>query len=184
MALPAAATVVVAHTFEQMVAEASLVVKARVNQVQSSFNRAHTSIDTWVEVEVEESIKGTLTRGAPLLVRTPGGVVGEAGVHVAGAPAFRPGEQVVLFLERAGDDASTLVVQGLAAGKVTLEVDGDGTLRAMRDLSGLTFYDAQPGLTAPRGTLRTVARPEDLGAADAFIARLRKAARAAPGSAQ
>lgn len=63
------------------------------------------SIYTYVRVDVEEVLAGS---GVPesIIVKQLGGVVGRLGQYVGGAPAFRPGEEVVLFLTVRPRDAT------------------------------------------------------------------------------
>src|SRR5205814_2262958 len=77
-------------------------------------------ISTFTVVEVTEASKGA--PGKRLTVRQPGGEVGGIGQSVAGAARFAPGEEVVLFLERARDDATVFQVLSMSAGKVRLEM--------------------------------------------------------------
>jgi hypothetical protein len=65
-------------------------------------------------------------------VDVPGGILGRTGERVDGAPRLVAGEELILFLRRAGPE--TFVVAELAQGKFT--VDGD---QARPDLSRFTF---------------------------------------------
>jgi hypothetical protein len=172
VALPAAATVVIAQSYEEMARTSPVIVRAWVGQVQSAWNEGHTTIETYAEIRVTEVLKGKLKPGTILMIRNPGGVVGKVGARVEGTPAFQPGEEALLFLEPATDVANIWLVSGLAAGKITFAKSPlGGDLRAVRDVRGLAFYDRSAG--APK--YQKVSRPEDLGSADAFITRVRKA---------
>jgi hypothetical protein len=168
LALPAAATVVVAQTFEELSRSSPLVVRARVGQVQSVWSEHH-SIETWAEVQVREVLKGPATAGTTLMVRNPGGTVGGVGAYVAGSPQFAPGEDTVLFLEPARDAKGVWLVAAMAAGKVNFQRSKLGDVRAVRDLRGLTFYGRSDH------ALRAVEKLEDLGTPDELLARIRRA---------
>jgi hypothetical protein len=169
IALPAAATVVIAQTFEEMARTSPLVVRAKVGQVQSTWNERHTAIETWAELQVTEVLKGKTAIGGTLMVRNPGGIVGGIGTYVSGAPQFATGEDALLFLEPARDAQGVWLVSALAAGKVTFQHTPLGAVRAMRDLRGIAF--------AAKGAheMRRLEKIEDLGAPDEFLARIRKA---------
>ncbi len=170
LALPALAwaTVVVEMSFEELARKAPLVVRGTVGSVQASWDEGQRRIWTYAEVKVAEPLKG---RAAPtLLVKQPGGVVGPVGQAVAGTARFSPGEETVLFLEPAVDEPGAYVVLGLAAGKVDLE-KRLGQRLAVRRLFGLSF--AKPG----ERTVRPVNEVERLGTAEAFLERVRRAAK-------
>ncbi|MBX5480901.1 MAG: hypothetical protein IRZ16_03475 [Myxococcaceae bacterium] len=172
LALPldARATVVKAATFEELSAIVPVIVRGRVVAQQSRWDDAHRRIQTFTELQVTETLKGRV--GPTILVRQPGGIVGDIGQHVSGAARFELGDDVVLFLEHPGDDPNGFIVSGLAAGKVLLKRNALGELRAERDLRGIAFYavghDARP-------VVRDVHNVEDLGTAEQFLARIRAA---------
>jgi hypothetical protein len=168
IALPAFATVVIAQTMEELTRYSPLVVRGRVGQVQAMWNEERSTIETWAEVVPSEVIKGKATVGVPVMIRTPGGVLGNLGAHVSGAPRFQPGEDAVLFLEPARDAPDVWLVAALSAGKVSFTRNVLGEIRATRDLRGLTFYGS-------KGSLKILDKPEDLGTPETFLARIRAA---------
>jgi hypothetical protein len=168
IALPAAATVVIAQTMEQLAQYSPLIVRARVGQVQAMWNEEHGVVETWAEVVPTEVIKGKAVAGVPVMVRNPGGVLGNIGAQVSGAPHFESGEDTVLFLEPAADAPNVWLVAALSAGKVSFTPNVLGEVRAVRDLRGLTFY-------SPKGSLKVLQKPEDLGTPDVFLRRIRAA---------
>ncbi len=168
---PALGGVVQRQTIEEMTRSATVVVRGRVRQQQASWDADHRRIDTYTEVQVTEGYKGTAL--STVLVRQPGGVVGRIGQSASGAAAFTPGEEVILFLEPARDDPALFLPLALAAGKVQIDAKALGGPRAVRRLSGLAFYD--PGVRAP-DALRPL-DVEDLGPLEAFVQRVRAAAR-------
>lgn len=178
IALPFAAfgTVVIGQTFEQMTRDAPLIVIGVVGEQSARWDEDRRGISTWTELKVKETLKGKAP--AKLVVRQPGGVVGNIGAHVAGAARFEPGEEVLLFLEPPGDDASKLIVRGLSAGKVRLFTDALGRRRATRDLRGVAFW-TPPAEGAGEPVVRELGGIEELGDADAFVQRIRNAVKAA-----
>jgi hypothetical protein len=81
-------------SFEELAHRASAVARVRCLSVQSIWDR--NEIWTETQFEVLEREKGLL--GGLLTVRMLGGSIGNLHSHVDGVPAFRPGEEVYLFL--------------------------------------------------------------------------------------
>jgi len=116
---PAHATQILLQTPRQMGGNSELVVQARVRSTESRWNATHTKILTQIDLTVEEGFKGN----APSTLRVVqlGGVVDGVRMHVAGSLAWKPGEEVLLFLENArGGDYR---VAGFSQGKFLVERD-------------------------------------------------------------
>jgi hypothetical protein len=129
-AAPALAAEAYAVSVEDLARTSDAVVRGRVDgsvaELSDDKQRVYTTYDLRI---------GTTLRGrTPSVVRVmvPGGVVGRLGQRVDGAPSLGRGEDVVLFLKRAGPDA--YVVTGLAQGKFSVA----GAV-ARPDLSHLHF---------------------------------------------
>jgi hypothetical protein len=167
-ALPALASVVVAMSIEEMTQASPLVVRGRVGQIQVSWDEGERKIWTRAEIQVLEALKGRTE--ATLLVRQPGGEVGNKGQHVEGAGQFTTGEEGLFFLEPAADEPGTYTLYALAAGKVGFEKSKAGELRAVRRLEGLVFY-----APATKKVVTPVTQHEDLGTPESFVARVKKA---------
>jgi len=92
----------------------------------------------WTESEIQvlESHKGALRRGAVVQVRQPGGIHGRIGMRVAGAAQFKRSERVLVFL-RPVDGYNVPV--GMGQGKFEIYTDRAGMRRGRRDLSGISF---------------------------------------------
>jgi len=177
LAGPARGATVLRLSFEELTERSDAVVRGRVVGSTPKMNAAAGRISTFTEVQVIEAIKGA--PGKRVTVQQPGGVVGGIGQSVAGAAKFAPGEEVVLFLARAPDDASVFQVLGMSAGKVRLEKKLD-SLRAVRDLDGIAFVDPPaPKRPAGQAPAVRVLSSEDLGDASQFLGRLKAAARPA-----
>lgn len=167
--LSAGATVVLALSMEELTSRAPLVVHATVHRSDAAWDEAHARIWTWTELVVKDTLKGTPS--ATVLVKQPGGTVGGGTLGVSGVATFTPGEEVVLFLEPAPDEAGTWVPVSMSASKVSFE-ERFGAKLARRDLSGLVF--AYPG---KKGVVHPVDERETLGTASAFLSRIRNAAK-------
>jgi hypothetical protein len=130
VALPAVAAQALAVSVEELARQSDAVVRGRVVDVRAKLTPDGARIYTVVELRRAAVLRGRAPATARAMV--PGGVVGRLGQRVEGAPSFTRGEEVVVFLERAGPDAFR--VTGLAQGKFTV------VGRAARpDLSHLQF---------------------------------------------
>ena len=160
----AAASVVVAESWEQMARGAHSIVRGRVANQQAFIDEAGR-VYTEVELEVTEAIKGEV--GPVVRLREAGGAVGATRQDIAGSPRFSVGQDTLIFLEPAGE-SQVWLVRSKAAGKIDFEKGVDGKLRAQRQLAGLTLF-------APKSSEQSfvVGRDEDLGVAEAFLAQIR-----------
>jgi hypothetical protein len=64
----------------------------------TSWGSEHKFIWTRYEIGVDSIIKGTQER--TVILSEPGGILNGLGMHVEGAVAYTPGEQVTVFLRR------------------------------------------------------------------------------------
>jgi hypothetical protein len=130
----AQATVVVRRSIDQMVAAADLVVVADA--------RAHTAlwsegrIYTDVELVVATPVRGSVRAGDTIVVRTPGGRVGDTGQLLAGAPELVTGQRYVLFLRRSRT-AGMFETVGLSQGALPVRGTGDAAVVRPADTAGL-----------------------------------------------
>jgi hypothetical protein len=113
------ATQIMPMTVRELGAESSLVISGSVSDVRSFWNEARTKIFTETTVRVAETYKGS--GGSLLRVIQVGGIVGTVRMTAHGALQWRPGEEVLLFLEpyRGGDYR----VAGFSQGKFNVERD-------------------------------------------------------------
>jgi len=98
------------------------VVHARVTEVTSDWNAEHTYVFTYVTLEVKRALQGP--KHAYETIRVPGGRVGDFHAEMEGAPVFRVGDEVVVFLG-AWDDGVTMV-EGYFQGLSRVERDAAG----------------------------------------------------------
>ncbi len=100
LSAPLSAIVVRPMSFTELVADSAAIVYARVADVRGQWTADRQGIDSLLTLDAIEYFKGGL--GDAVTVRVPGGQVGNR-VHVLpGAPTFRPGDVVVLFLKANG----------------------------------------------------------------------------------
>lgn len=130
-ATTALATQVIYRSPRDLGRDASVVVEGTVQSSRSYWNPAGTKILTETTVAVQSTYKGQA--GATVQVLQLGGVVGHVRQSVAGALSWKPGEEVVLFLEQMPGGAHR--VSGFSQGKFHVERDPE---------SGRRFVEAPP----------------------------------------
>jgi hypothetical protein len=139
----AQATQIIYRSPQQMGEESVLVVQGKVTGVRSFWNDAHTKIFTETQVAVDRSFKGAA--GGTVSVVQLGGTVGHVRMNVEGALAWRPGEEVLLFLE-SFPGGGRYMVYGLSQGKYGIQRDDRGRPYVSRAaLAGVEMPDAPGG---------------------------------------
>ncbi len=133
---------------EELARGADAVVQGRVERRTSRWSADGRHIHTLVTLRSARVLRGSAPE--EVVVRVPGGVVGDVGQRVDAAPAFDDGEEVVVFLAR--DRAGDWRVHGLALGKFRVEAG-----QARPSLEAVRF---SPGEVAP-GERRVEAMPLD-----------------------
>jgi len=138
---PVSATVLLPGDLGDIARAASAIVRGTVVDVRSDWADSRRRVETIVTLQVSESLKGEM-RGL-VSVKVPGGVIGRYRSVTIGAPSFRPGEEVVLFLGAQAPALPYLI--GL----------GQGVFRVQRDArSGATLVTPPALLSDPVRTLR------------------------------
>jgi hypothetical protein len=90
------ATVLVPIEFRELVAVASVIVHGRVTDAHAEWTDGRRSVETLVTVAASDYLKGDL--GSTFTIHVPGGQLGRYRTVFVGAPEFRAGDEVVLFL--------------------------------------------------------------------------------------
>jgi hypothetical protein len=106
------ATVVIPADLVDMTRGATAIVRGRVIDVDARWTGDRRRIESLVRLDVEEYLKGNL--GDVVTFKVPGGEIGYTRSMFVGAPTFRAGDQVVLFLSARGP--SIPYVFGLSQG--------------------------------------------------------------------
>jgi len=106
------ATVLLPAELGELVRGSQAIVHGRVTLVRAEWVAGHRRIDSFVTVDVAEYFKGDL--GPVVTFRAPGGQLGRFRSVTVGAPVFREGDEVVLFLGARGP--SVPYVLGLSQG--------------------------------------------------------------------
>ena len=166
------ATVLIPAEFREIVAGSQIIVYGRVADVRAEWSDDRRRIDTIVTIQAGTYLKGG--PGSAVTFRVPGGTIGRYTNVLVGAPAFREGEEAVLFLSAQGP--SIAHVFGLSQGVFRVSVDARTGRRLVTPPVLMAKGDAAE--TVVRGD--RARRPLPL---DTFAAAVR-AAMAQPGAAR
>jgi hypothetical protein len=98
------------------------VVNAKVVDMRSEWNAEGSAIFTYVTLDVKGRLHGTAAN--QIVVRVPGGTVGDFTSEMEGAPQFHRGDNVVAFIARWYDGVP--MVAGYAQGLSKVNVDRTG----------------------------------------------------------
>src|ERR1044071_1302947 len=159
----ASATSVIIPPDDDLIIGARAIVRAKVLSVSSSFDEQNR-IYTYITLRVREVIKGRIT-DRRIVIKEPGGQVGDQGSTIFGAPEFRPGEEVLLYLDTWND--GSLRVHQMFLGKFTVIADPQtGRRLVVRDgpdanvvvLNSQTHADHIRGTTTDRMELTAYTR--------------------------
>ena len=145
----AAATVRGPADVAALTASSEAVLHARVVASESRWGAGGESsglIFTRVTLQPIEWWKGASTP-VPVVLRVPGGTVGELTQTVEGVAAFSPREEVVVFLRKLGEEPATAVyaVERLALGKFSVGGPPGAPARAVRDRSHVACVGCAAG---------------------------------------
>ena len=116
---PASALTVVPLTLEDMERLATDVFVGTVVSTRTAWDADHRTIETRVRIRVDQGVKGPARRRVTVVV--PGGVVGDVGMRVPGAPVFTVGERVLMLAE--ATQSGRLRTLGFFQGKMRVKRD-------------------------------------------------------------
>lgn len=125
-AAPVHATVVIPAEFTEMVNGSQVIVHGVVTRVNAQIVGSRRTIETVVTVQVLDTLKGA--GEATAVFRVPGGEVGRYRRVMVGAPSFREGDEVVVFL--AGRPPAMPMPFGLNQGVYRVARGADGAMVA------------------------------------------------------
>ena len=113
------ATVLLPAEFREIISGSQMIVHGRVSDVRSEWSAGRRRIESLVTVDAASFYRGTPSR--TVTFRVPGGQVGRYKSVTVGAPEFRAGDEVVLFLKSRGPAVPQ--VFGLNQGVFRVRVD-------------------------------------------------------------
>jgi len=142
-ATPLFATTVMKMDLPALVSTSDSIIKGRIESVEARYEERR--VFTYVSVTVDDPLKGE--RKSTILIKQPGGTIGERTEWVAGMPRFKAGAQVILFLRNRQD--GTFDVVGLNQGKYEIMDD-----YAVANVSGVSMMDPRTGLVSDAGFIQ------------------------------
>jgi hypothetical protein len=139
------ATVLVPVALPELTADATVVVRGIVVATEARWLEGRRGIETVVTLAASDYVKGNL--GRSLTFRVPGGQMGPYRSFMVGAPVFRQGDDVVLFLKASGAEVPHVV--GFNQGVYRVRADSKGgpvvALHGMRDAPRTLAVGARNG---------------------------------------
>ena len=117
---------------QQLVCEATDIIRGRVTSVQSAWDAEHAAIWTTATVQVQEAIRGTLAADAVIQVKEVGGTVGDYTVVAEGFPTFQANEEIVVLLRPWEDGSGVYRVWAYGRGKFSIARRGGRPASAAR----------------------------------------------------
>jgi len=90
------ATVLAPIEFRELVTISSVIVHGRVTDAHGEWTDGRRTVETLVTISANDYLKGDL--GGSFTIHVPGGQLGRYRTVFVGAPEFRAGDEVVLFL--------------------------------------------------------------------------------------
>jgi hypothetical protein len=152
-ASPGLATTFVLMSEQDLAARSVAAVTGSVTDIEAAADPATDGVNTYVHIDPDEVVFGTLPAG-PLVLREIGGHVAGRSEWVFGSAEYQVGEAVLVFLSQNAD--GTLRTTAMSMGKFTLKADAHGALTALRHLGeGAALWNLQ------RGELEPNPAPED-----------------------
>jgi hypothetical protein len=149
VALTARATTLVRLRFQDLVLHSSAIARVRCISAQSRMENG----EIWTDIafDVLEHNKGYLP--SVIVVRLPGGKLQHLHSHVEGAPEFRPGEEVYLFLS--GHPGKQFLLVGWTQGTFRIRRDmRTGLETVTQDSAEVPVFDPESNRFTKTGGLR------------------------------
>jgi hypothetical protein len=165
------ATVLVPADLGELTRGSRAVLHGRVVEVQAQWTAGRRRIESLVTVAVVAYFKGEL--GRTVTFRVPGGQIGRYRSVTVGAPVFREGDEVVLFLAARGP--SVPYVLGLSQGVFRVVSD---PRTARRQVTPPALLAGDAAVAVVRGDVTR--RPIDLALFGDAVRRLAAEGRAEP----
>ncbi len=99
------ATSVIVPSDDEMIIGARAIVRGVVTSINSGYDNRRNAVFTYVNIRVYDVLKGQLAPNpaGEITLKQPGGLAGDRGTMIFGAPEFMIGENVLLFLDTWSD---------------------------------------------------------------------------------
>jgi hypothetical protein len=114
------ATVLVPAEFREIVSGSQIIVHGRISDIRPEWIEGRRRIESVITLDASSFYRGTSS--SSVTFRVPGGQIGRYKSITVGAPEFKAGDEVVLFLKAQGPTVPH--VFGLNQGDFRVQVDG------------------------------------------------------------
>ncbi|HEX8183603.1 MAG TPA: hypothetical protein VF747_02595, partial [Blastocatellia bacterium] len=145
LTITSSATTAIMLSDEQLISSSRVIILGDVVSTKAQWDLNHFNINTYVKVKVAKILKGQL-QNEQIVFKQLGGTVGEDSTIIFGAPEYKAGQRVLLFLGTARD--GTLRVAQLFQGKYDVTIDSrTGASRVERkiDKGAINLFGASEG---------------------------------------
>ena len=120
------ATVIARLSVDELAAQSDVVAIVAPTESHARWDGGHIFTD--VTVRIERTVAGT-PEASSVVIRLPGGIVGDTGQRVEGAPRLDPSARSIVFLRR--EQAGRYFVAGMSQGVLPIVTAPDGSVRVM-----------------------------------------------------
>lgn len=143
------ATVVKAHTLDEKTQISSLIVRGTVKSVAADWFETNKSAQTLITLKVSEVLKGTIPQTREIVIRQPGGKIGDFDHRVEGVSRWEANEEVIMFLEplRVKGHTGLYVELGIGIGKYEVRYRAKKAFVHHNPRVALARYDASQNMT-------------------------------------
>jgi hypothetical protein len=175
--LPIEATTLRELSLDELVGYADVIVVGKCEKVEAVW--LEKKIYTIATVQIIHAAKGDQSAGRRIEVHTLGGSLKEpipVKMHVPGAESIAAGEEVLLFLEKFGDQKQFHRVVGMAQGKLAVFDDPKTKEKAVsfpQPIKGVKWV-GRNGRAVPAGALDAQEEPAPSGSLEGFVGRIHK----------
>ena len=139
----AGATTIIPMSLERLTASSSHVLEGAPLAAWSQWNAQHNLIYTYTRFQVSNSWKGQAP--SVVVVKQPGGTVGNTKEKVYGVRYLRPGEHSVLFLRPSDERDGTLIITGLVQGNFRVRISQTGQEMVSNGVPEVSSYSLGSG---------------------------------------
>ncbi len=134
------ATTFVNRSLNEVVQEASVIVRGIAGSSHSEWDKSHERIFTYTNFNITEVLRGKLQEKS-ILLRQPGGSRDGMNMFVPGTAGFEQGEEVVVLLAERDPEDNSYDVPGFTTGKYLVERDSNGETVLVNSLGSSAVYD-------------------------------------------
>ena len=151
------ATVVKAHTLDEKAELSSLIVRGTVKNVTTDWYKVNASAHTLITLRVSEVLKGKMPKTKEVIIRQPGGKIGDFDHRVEGVSQWEANEEVIMFLEplEVKGHRGLFIELGIGIGKYEIRYQNKKAYVHHNPQVALAHYDASQKMTVEPATKMT-----------------------------